>query len=96
MEEFGVSIVKKIKDAFGWAGDIRTETRIGAWTGELPSYLRMVGEADSNIEGISTAPSEKIDTDMRISAQDIASYQVNSICLYYLCLFLAFSLSQRN
>ncbi|XP_030971997.1 uncharacterized protein LOC115992088 isoform X1 [Quercus lobata] len=76
LEEFGVSIVKKIKDAFGWAGDIRTETRIGAWTGELPSYLRMVGEADSNIEGISTAPSEKIDTDMRISAHDIASYQV--------------------
>ncbi|KAM3700418.1 hypothetical protein ACB098_05G094400 [Castanea mollissima] len=76
LEDFCVSIVKKIKDAFGWAGDIRTETRIGAWTGELPSYLRMVGEADSNIEGISTAPSEKIDTDMRISAHDIASYQV--------------------
>lgn len=86
MEEFCVSIVKKIKDAFGWAGDIRTETRIGAWTGELPSYLRMVGESDSKIEGISTAPSEKIDTDMRTSAHDIASYQVNSNCLYYLSL----------
>lgn len=87
MEEVCVSIVKKIKDAFGWAGDIRTETRIGAWTGELPSYLRMVGEADSNIEGISTAPAEKIDTDMRTSAHDIASYQVNSNCLYHLSLF---------
>ncbi|XP_023908450.2 uncharacterized protein LOC112020120 isoform X1 [Quercus suber] len=76
LEEFCISIVKKIKDAFGWAGDIRTETRIGAWTGELPSYLRMVGEADSDIESIPTAPSEKIDTDMRISAHDIASYQV--------------------
>lgn len=96
MEEFCVSIVKKIKDAFGWAGDIRTETRIGAWTGELPSYLRMVGESDSKIEGISTAPSEKIDTDMRTSAHDIASYQVNSIVYTILALFLAFSLSQRN
>lgn len=54
-----------------------TETSIGAWTGELPSYLRMVGEADSNSEANSTAPLDKIDADMRISAQEIASYQVN-------------------
>ena len=81
MEAFCISIVKKIKDAFGWPGDVMTETRIGAWTGELPSYLRMVGEADSNSEGISTAPAENIDTDMRNSAHDIASYQVNSNCL---------------
>lgn len=76
LEAFCISIVKKIKDAFGWPGDVMTETRIGAWTGELPSYLRMVGEADSNSEGISTAPAENIDTDMRNSAHDIASYQV--------------------
>ena len=88
-----------IKDAFGWAGDIRTETRIGAWTGELPSYLRMVGEADSNIEGISTAPSDKIDTDMRISAHDIASYQVNSnffiLSLPYFLHFLCHSIIKQ-
>ncbi|XP_059439590.1 uncharacterized protein LOC132172155 isoform X2 [Corylus avellana] len=76
LEEFCISIVEKIKDAFGWPGDIITETSIGAWTGELPSYLRMVGEADSNSEGNSVAPLNKIDEDMRISAQEIASYQV--------------------
>ncbi|XP_062162628.1 uncharacterized protein LOC133869603 isoform X2 [Alnus glutinosa] len=76
LEAFCISIVEKIKDAFGWPGDIKTETSIGSWTGELPSYLRMVGEADSNSEGNSTAPLDKIDADMRISAQEIASYQV--------------------
>ncbi|KAE7995776.1 hypothetical protein FH972_000544 [Carpinus fangiana] len=76
LEAFCISIVEKIKVAFGWPGDIMTETSIGAWTGELPSYLRMVGEADSNGEGNSTAPLDKIDEDMRISAQEIASYQV--------------------
>jgi hypothetical protein len=77
LEAFCISIVEKIKDAFGWPGDIMIETSIGAWTGELPSYLRMVGEADSNSEGNSTAPLDKIDEDMRVSAQEIASYQVN-------------------
>jgi hypothetical protein len=90
LEAFCISIVEKIKDAFGWPGDIKTETSIGAWTGELPSYLRMVGEADSNSEGNSTAPLDKIDADMRISAQEIASYQVNFnfyiyIYIYNLC-----------
>lgn len=61
-----------------------TETSIGAWTGELPSYLRRASEADSNNEGISTVPLEKIDADMRTSAQDIASYQVNPNCSYYI------------
>lgn len=76
VEAFCVSIVQKIKAAFGWPGDVMTETSIGAWTGELPSYLRRASEADSNNEGISTVPLEKIDADMRTSAQDIASYQV--------------------
>ncbi|KAG2687743.1 hypothetical protein I3760_09G064700 [Carya illinoinensis] len=76
LEAFCISIVKKMKDAYGWPGEILTETSIGAWTGELPPYLRMVSEADSIGEGIPTAALEKIDAEMKISAQYIASYQV--------------------
>ncbi|BBH00934.1 hypothetical protein Prudu_011053 [Prunus dulcis] len=50
LEAFCVSLVKKIKDALGWPGEIKMETDVGAWT-------------------------EKIDDDLKASAQDIASYQ---------------------
>lgn len=32
-------VVKKIKDAFGFPGDIMTDPDVGAWIGQLPSYL---------------------------------------------------------
>lgn len=84
-----------MKDAYGWPGEILTETSIGAWTGELPPYLRMVSEADSIGEGIPTAALEKIDAEMKISAQYIASYQVNTNCSYYLC-FISCTLCHRS
>ncbi|XP_034213790.1 uncharacterized protein LOC117626237 [Prunus dulcis] len=54
------------------------ETDVGAWTGKVPNYLRMVVEDSSNREDMSTfsSSSEKIDEDLKASAQDIASYQV--------------------
>ncbi|BFG27850.1 hypothetical protein CerSpe_141240 [Prunus speciosa] len=78
LEAFCVSVVKKIKDALGWPGEIKMETDVGAWTGKVPNYLRMVVEDSSNREDMSTfsSPSEKIDEDLKASAQDIASYQV--------------------
>ncbi|XP_021830232.1 uncharacterized protein LOC110770401 isoform X2 [Prunus avium] len=78
LEAFCVSVVKKIKDALGWPGEIKMETDVGAWTGKVPNYLRLVVEDSSNREDMSTfsSSSEKIDEDLKASAQDIASYQV--------------------
>lgn len=78
MEAFCTSVVKRIKDALGWSGEIIAESNVGVWTGKLPSYLRMVVEDNSNYEDISTisSPSENIDAEMKTSAQDIATYQV--------------------
>lgn len=67
VEPFCISIVTKIKDTFSWSGGVMTETNFGAWIGDLPIYLRKVGETNYNSEDISTS-----------SAQDIASYQVVS------------------
>ncbi|WOL09340.1 hypothetical protein Cni_G18093 [Canna indica] len=35
-----ILVVKSIKDALGWPGDVHFDVEIGAWTGVLPSYLR--------------------------------------------------------
>ncbi|MCL7022035.1 hypothetical protein MKW94_015702 [Papaver nudicaule] len=40
VEELCISVVKKIKDSFDWPGDIVTDKVVGAWSGELPIYLR--------------------------------------------------------
>ncbi|XP_022142238.1 uncharacterized protein LOC111012401 isoform X2 [Momordica charantia] len=73
LEKYCISIVRTIKDAFGWRGDIHTEKGVGAWIGEAPDYLTVV-KSDS------AAPSSTIDQGsidgVRATAQDIASYQV--------------------
>lgn len=91
MQEFCISIVKKIKDAFGWPGEIMMEMDIGASIGEIPNYLKMTAEADSIGEENSTdsASIKKIDADMKSSAQDIATYQVIQLFNYlYFILYL--------
>lgn len=70
MEEFCVSTVAKVKDAYGWSDEIKVEDGISAWIGELPAYLQ--GEC---VDLLSTS-SEDIDADAKVSMQDIASYQV--------------------
>lgn len=71
----------KVKDAFGWPGDIKKEDGIGVWTGELPAYLKTLEAARSNSEVVSTlSTSENMDADdAKVSIQDIASYQVLQI-----------------
>ncbi|KAI8001662.1 hypothetical protein LOK49_LG09G01984 [Camellia lanceoleosa] len=78
LEDFCISIVKKIKDAFGWPGNIMTEKSVGAWIGELPAVLRKLGEADLSLGEIpsSSAPLKENDEELGTSTQDIASYQV--------------------
>ncbi|TYH67191.1 hypothetical protein ES332_D06G171300v1 [Gossypium tomentosum] len=75
---FCVLVIQKIKDAFGWPGEIATETNICAWIGEIPSCLKAPHQANSNSEDNSTsfADVKKIDADIKSSVQDIASYQV--------------------
>lgn len=76
LDAFCFSIVERIKDAFGWAGDIMTEKSVGAWIGELPVFLR--SDADSNSEETPSCsiPIKENDEELKSSAQDIASYQV--------------------
>lgn len=85
-----VSIVKRIKDTFDWPGDIMTGMSIGAWIGEIPSYLKLSHEDDSSSEGNLTAVLEKIDADIKSSVQDIASYQVTNVGNLYLLYFSMF------
>lgn len=76
LDAFCFSIVERIKDAFGWAGDIITEKGVGAWIGELPVFLR--GDADSNSGETPSCsvPIKENDEELKGSTQDIASYQV--------------------
>ncbi|KAG8634541.1 hypothetical protein MANES_17G051000v8, partial [Manihot esculenta] len=77
LQEICILIIKKIKDGFGWPDNITTETDSGAWIGDVPKYLKVMGRSESNREDSSTcAPELKIDEDMKSSAQDVASYQV--------------------
>ncbi|KAI4296833.1 hypothetical protein L6164_036756 [Bauhinia variegata] len=77
LEEFCILAVAKLKDALGWPEDIKMEHDIGVWIGELPGFLRTLGEANSDSEGVSTlSTSQTIDEEIKISLQDIASYQV--------------------
>ncbi|XP_038882562.1 uncharacterized protein LOC120073791 isoform X2 [Benincasa hispida] len=76
LEEYCTSVVKIIKDAFGWHGDVHTDKRVGAWIGEAPDYL-MVVESDIGSEDAPSGTTEQESTDgVKASAQDIASYQV--------------------
>lgn len=77
MEEHCFSVVRVIKDAFGWHGDILTEKGVGAWIGEAPGYLRVVESDRGNEDAPSiTIEQDRIDGGVKASAQDIASYQV--------------------
>lgn len=76
MEEYCISVVNIIKDAFGWHGDVHTDKRVGAWIGEAPDYLRVV-ESDTGSEDTPSGTIEQDNVDgVKSSAQDIASYQV--------------------
>lgn len=46
LETLCSSVVKKIKDALCWPGDIEIDKNIGAWIGTVPSYLKI---KDSNV-----------------------------------------------
>ncbi|XP_017978026.1 PREDICTED: uncharacterized protein LOC18596766 isoform X3 [Theobroma cacao] len=78
LEAFCILVIQKIKDAFGWPGDIATETDLSAWIGEIPNYLKVPHQANSSNEDDSASSADlgKIDDDIKSSVQDVASYQV--------------------
>ncbi|KAL5989516.1 hypothetical protein ACLOJK_010408 [Asimina triloba] len=66
MEALCTSVVKRIRDALGWSGEVTNHVNMGAWTGEIPSYLKrlvsinLVPDAASASEG-TTADSHGAD-----------------------------------
>lgn len=70
----------------------------GAWTGELPKYLRRIVEAyNCGVDFSSiTDASEKSDEEIKASAQDITSYQVYLLDWIILAYWTCFIAVTRN
>ncbi|KAL7129937.1 hypothetical protein ABFS83_13G101600 [Erythranthe nasuta] len=77
LETCCVSIIERIKDSFGWPGEISKKTGRCAWIGELPKFLKKLDDDDSNLLDISSTsiPLEASEEEMK-ALEDIASYQV--------------------
>ncbi|XP_019236007.1 PREDICTED: uncharacterized protein LOC109216321 isoform X1 [Nicotiana attenuata] len=75
-EEYCVSIIRRIKEFYGWPGDIVMGSGSSASIGELPVYLRYEMDPKDLDLNSSSTPSEGIEDEMKAAAQDIASYQV--------------------
>ncbi|KAL1204586.1 hypothetical protein V5N11_008628 [Cardamine amara subsp. amara] len=78
LDSFCGLLINKLKDAYGWLGEIILESSIGAWIGEVPDYLKETSRAKSVEDNIGASSSllEKLNEDAKASAQDIATYQV--------------------
>ncbi|KAF3659392.1 putative LRR receptor-like serine/threonine-protein kinase EFR-like [Capsicum annuum] len=75
LEDYCVSVVRRITEFYSWPGDIVMGSGSSAWIGELPIYLkREMVSKDSDLN-FSSTPSEGIEDEMKAAAQDIASYQ---------------------
>ncbi|GAB2301196.1 hypothetical protein Dimus_035230 [Dionaea muscipula] len=76
LEAFCTAIIRKIKDSYGWGGDIRSEASIGVWIGELPEYFRNGQAVQCSFQeepGILAADNGEV---KQPSLDHIASYQV--------------------
>lgn len=76
LEEYCISIIRRIKEFYCWPGDIVMGSGSSASVGELPIYLRYEMDSKDLDLNSSSTPSEGIEDDMKAAAQDIASYQV--------------------
>ncbi|XP_055827080.1 uncharacterized protein LOC129895392 isoform X2 [Solanum dulcamara] len=76
LEDYCVSIVKRIKEFYCWPGDIVMGSGSSAWIGELPIYLKNEMDSKDLDLNSSSMPSEGIEDEIKAAAQDIASYQV--------------------
>ncbi|PIN06038.1 hypothetical protein CDL12_21408 [Handroanthus impetiginosus] len=72
-----VSIIRRIKDSYGWPGEIRENSGVCASIGELPKFLKIMDDTDSNMPDISsTSIALGGSEDEMKQLEDIASYQV--------------------
>ncbi|MCD7468644.1 hypothetical protein HAX54_007033 [Datura stramonium] len=76
LEDYCVSIIRRIKEFYCWPGDIVMGSGSSAWIGELPIYLKYEMDSKDLDLNSSSTPSEGIEDEMKAAAQDIASYQV--------------------
>ncbi|GAB4831329.1 hypothetical protein Ancab_005340 [Ancistrocladus abbreviatus] len=78
LEAFCTEIVRKIKDYYCWDGKLEQEQKVGVWIGELPAFLRNSPDADNSGHYMSatSAHESKSEQELKLSALDIASYQV--------------------
>ena len=71
------TLVKKIRDCYGWNGDVNLEPSIGAWIGEIPVYLKHGDKAVSNGSDVFTSDVfVKTEKELECPVPEIASYQV--------------------
>ncbi|CAO2842907.1 unnamed protein product [Amaranthus hypochondriacus] len=77
LDAFCSTLVTKIRDCYGWNGDVNFEPSIGAWIGEFPVYLKHGDEAVSNGPDVSNSDVfVKTEKEFECSVPEIASYQV--------------------
>lgn len=82
-----MSIIRRIKDSFGWSGEISTPSSACACIGELPKFM-----SEGDYKNFST--SDMSPTSMPLQAseeemkrlEDIASYQVLFLITFFLVL----------
>nr|XP_010904888.1 uncharacterized protein LOC105032205 isoform X3 [Elaeis guineensis] len=81
VEALCVSIVKKIKDALCWPGDIMFDANLGAWTGKLPPCLRnnslMLHAIDGTREDATCHPGD-VQTNAELSTNVSSSETINA------------------
>ncbi|XP_051126357.1 uncharacterized protein LOC127248170 isoform X2 [Andrographis paniculata] len=65
-----VAIIQKLKDSYGWPGEILKDSGACAWIGELPKFLRKVDD-----DVLSNLPPGTSSEETK-ALEDIASYQV--------------------
>ncbi|KAH6773657.1 hypothetical protein C2S51_012061 [Perilla frutescens var. frutescens] len=77
LETCCVSIIRRIKDSFGWPGEIRTKSSACAFVGELPKFLSEMDYTNFSMADMSSSsmPLAAGEEEMK-ELEDIASYQV--------------------
>ncbi|PHT37577.1 hypothetical protein CQW23_21150 [Capsicum baccatum] len=77
LEDYCVSIVRRIKEFYLWPADV----------GELPMYLKHAMDSKDSDLNSSSTPSEGTEDELKAAAQDIASYQVSFLgCSFWVVL----------
>ncbi|GER31764.1 hypothetical protein STAS_07786 [Striga asiatica] len=77
LETCYVSIIRKIKESFGWPDEIRIKSGPCAWIGELPKFIREMDDRDSSKLDISSISVPLAENEVEKQAlEDIGSYQV--------------------